>query len=199
MDSKVMRRLSYGLYVLTAKDKDSDNGCIINTAMQVTSGPDRISITVNRQNRTHDMVRASGKFNISMISREASFDLFKTFGFQSGKNVNKFETFKDCDRAANGILYITGQTNGFLSGSVMQEIDLGTHTLFIADVTDGKVLSESPSVTYEYYQKNIKPAPEKKKTGYVCRICGYIYEGEPLPKDFICPWCRHGAADFEKL
>lgn len=202
MNQQAMFKISYGLFVLTAQEKGFDNGCIINTAMQVTSTPNRISITVNKQNKTHDMVRATGVFNISMLSEDADFEIFKHFGFQSGKNVDKFEDYGPKEKSENGLYYITKGTNAYLSGKVVQEVDLGSHTLFIADVTAGEVLSEVPSVTYTYYQEHIKPKPEAPKTGktvWVCKVCGYVYEGEELPADFICPLCKHGAEDFEKV
>ncbi len=202
MNQQAMFKISYGLFVLTAQEKGFDNGCIINTAMQVTSTPNRISITVNKQNKTHDMVRATGVFNISMLSEDADFEIFKHFGFQSGKNVDKFENYGPKEKSENGLYYITKGTNAYLSGKVVQEVDLGSHTLFIADVTAGEVLSEVPSVTYTYYQEHIKPKPEAPKTGktvWVCKVCGYVYEGEELPADFICPLCKHGAEDFEKV
>ena len=201
MNKKAIYNLTYGLFVLTARCGEKDNGCIINTAGQVTSTPNRISITVNKDNFTHDMIMESGKFNISILSEAADFDTFKHFGFQSGKNVDKFEGYSAAKRSENGIYYITEGTNAYISASVEQTIDLGTHTMFVADVTDMEVLKEEPSVTYDFYQSNIKPKQEKteKKKGYICKICGYIYEGDPLPEDFICPICKHGAADFEKL
>ncbi len=200
MNNKAMYKLGYGLYVLTAKD-EKDNGCIINTAIQVTTTPNRISITVNKQNYTHDMIQKTRVFNLSVISEEADFSLFQHFGFQSGRDVDKMKDFENKAQAENGLYYITKGTNAYLSGKVIQSIDLGTHTMFIADVTDGDVLSDTASVTYDYYQKNIKPKPENKPEvkGYRCTICGYIYEGDVLPEDFICPICKHGAADFEKI
>lgn len=203
MDQKAMFKLSYGLFVLTAQEDGFDNGCIINTVMQVTSTPNRISITVNKANKTHDMIKATGLFNASILAENASFDTFRHFGFQSGKNVDKFADYALKERAENGLYYVTAGTNAYLSGKVVQEIDLGTHTQFVADVTAGEILSGVPSVTYAYYQSNIKPKPEapKEKAGktvWVCKICGYVYEGEELPADFVCPLCKHGAADFEK-
>ena len=205
MDKKAMYKLSYGLFVLTAVRGDKVNGCITNTAIQVTSEPNRIAIAVNKANYTHDMVLETGTFNISLISQEASFDLFRHFGFQSGKDVNKFENFTDCAAAANGIPYITKGTNAYICAKVEQSIDLGSHTLFIAAVTDMEVLSDAPSCTYEYYQSNIKPKPEKVgttpegKVVWRCTICGYEYEGDPIPDDFICPLCKHPASDFERI
>lgn len=201
MNQKAMYKLGYGLYVLTAHT-DMDNGCIINTAIQVTTTPNRISVTVNKNNKTHDMIMESGKFNISILSEKADFQLFQHFGFQTGKEVNKFEGYENAKRSENGIYYITEGTNGYISGQVVNQVDLGTHTMFIADVTEGEVLNEESSATYAYYQEHIKPKPEakeEKKSGYRCVICGYIYEGEELPEDFECPICKHGASDFEKI
>lgn len=203
MDKQAMFRFGYGLYVLTTAEGQFDNGCIINTAIQVTSAPNRILIAVNKQNKTHDMIMASRKFNVSMIAENATFELFRHFGFQSGNNVDKFAGYTECARSENGLYYITGQTNAYVSGSVIQTIDMDTHTIFIADVTDAKILSDVPTATYTYYQEHIKPKPEvpkqTTKTTWVCKVCGYVYEGDTLPEDFVCPICKHGAADFEKV
>ena len=204
MNDKTMHKLSYGLFVLTANENGKDNGCIINTAIQLTSNPQRISIAVNKANLTHDMIMNTKRFTASIISEDASFDLFKRFGFQSGKNVDKFAGFTDCKRGYNEVNYITSGTNGFISGWVDQTIDLGTHTLFLALVTDMEILSDVPSATYAYYQNHIKPKPQKPadksgKTIWRCTVCGYEYEGEELPADFICPTCKHPASDFEKI
>ena len=201
MDKKAMYNLSYGLFVLTARQGDKDNGCIINTAGQVTSTPNRISITVNKDNFTHDMIRETGRFNISILSEKADFSLFRHFGFQSGRTVEKFADDSACERSANGLYYITEGTNAYLSATVEQAIDLGTHTLFIAAVEDMEVLEQVPSATYAYYQSAIKPKPAQKqgKTVWRCTVCGYVYEGEELPPDFICPLCKHPASDFEKV
>lgn len=203
MDNKTMYKLTYGLFVLTSCYDGKDSGCIINTAGQVTSEPNRISIAVNKANFTHDLVKKSGKFNISILSEEASFDTFKHFGFQSGRDVDKFDGYSDCKRSANNLYYVTAGTNGYISATVEQEIDLGSHTMFIALVDDMEVLSSVPSTTYSYYQSSIKPKPEKPATGgktvWRCTICGYIYEGEELPADFVCPLCKHPASDFEKV
>lgn len=200
MDPKAMFKLSYGLFVVTAKEGEKDNGCITNTAGQVTSAPNRITLAVNKENYTHDMIRRTGVFNVSILSEKATFELFRHFGFQSGKTVDKFADFQYAERADNGVYYITGGTNAYLSCRVVKTLDLGTHTLFLADVTGGEVLDDAPSATYTYYQSRIKPAPDsQKKKGWRCRICGYIYEGDPLPQDFVCPVCKHGASDFEKI
>ena len=195
-----MFQLSYGLFVLSAKDGQKDNGCIVNTVQQVTTSPNRILVAVNKGNYTHDMIMKTGEFNASILSEDADFEIFKHFGFQSGRDVNKMEGLEDFERAENGIIYLTKGANAYISAKVVQTTDLGSHTLFLADVTDGDVLNDVPSVTYAYYHKNIKPQPqETKKTGWRCKICGYIYEGEELPADFICPICKHGAEDFEKI
>ena len=199
MDDKAIRNLTYGLFVLTAKEGDKDNGCIINTVTQVASNPDRISIAVNKNNYTHDMIKATGEFNVSILSKDTPFETFKHFGFQSGRDVDKTEgiTFS---RSENGLIYLTENANAYLSGKVIEMIDVGSHTLFVADLVDAAVLSDVDSVTYAYYFSNIKPAPQaEKKKGWVCKICGYIYEGEELPPDFICPICKHPASDFERI
>ncbi len=202
MDKKAMYKLTYGLFVLTSESDGKDSGCIINTAGQVTSEPNRISIAVNKANFTHDLVKTSGKFNLSILSEAASFDTFKHFGFQSGREVDKFADYTECKRSENGLYYITAGTNAYISATVEQTIDLGSHTLFIATVDDMEVLSDVPSASYAYYQSEIKPKPEKPaggKTVWRCKICGYVYEGEELPKDYICPLCKHPASDFEKV
>ena len=200
MNQAAMFQLSYGLFVLSAKNGEKDNGCIVNTVQQITTTPNRISIAVNKDNFTHDMIKDTGSFNVSILSEEVTFDIFKHFGFQSGRDVDKLKNFSDYERSSNGIFYLNKYANAFLSASVAETVDLGTHTMFTADVTDGEVLSQVPSVTYAYYHKHIKPQPqETKKTGWRCKICGYIYEGEELPVDFICPICKHGASDFERI
>lgn len=205
MDPKAMYKLTYGLFVLTVNHNGKDNGCIINTAAQVTSNPNRISIAVNKANHTHDMIMENRKFNVSILSQDAKFDLFKRFGFQSGRDVDKFAGFTGYKKALNDVTYITEGTNAYISAWVEQTIDLGTHTLFIAAVTNMEVLSNVPSATYEYYQNNIKPKPETtpvKKEGQTvwrCKVCGYEYVGEELPADYICPICKHPASDFEKV
>lgn len=205
MDKKAMYKLSYGLFVLTAKEADKDNGCIINTAIQAASEPNQLSICVNKQNYTYDMVKRTGEFTVSVLSQNADFELFKHFGFQSGRDVNKFENFTQCSRGTNGIYYITEGTNAYLSVKVKKTEDLGSHTMFIGEITDMEVLSEAPSVTYDYYLNNIKPKPQAVGTAeggqiiWRCTICGYEYVGEELPEDFICPICKHPASDFEKI
>ncbi len=204
MNNKAMYKLTYGLFVLTSSFDGKDSGCIINTAGQVTSEPNRISIAVNKANFTQELVQKSGKFNISILSEAADFELFRHFGFQSGRTVDKFASYTDCSRSANGLYYITRGTNGYLSATVEQSLDLGSHTLFIASVDDMEVLSDAASATYAYYQSSIKPKPASQtaasgKTVWRCTVCGHIYEGEELPSDYICPLCKHPASDFEKV
>ena len=205
MDKKAMYKLSYGLFVLTAQEDGKDNGCIINTVTQVTSDPYQITIAVNKANLTHDMILHTNKFNVSVISQETDFALFQRFGFQSGRTADKFAGFESSVmRTGNELYAVKKGTNAVLSAWVTDSIDLGTHTLFIATVTDMSVLSDAPSCTYDYYQTQIKPKPQKPatpsgKVTWVCKICGYIYEGDPIPADFVCPICKHGADDFEKV
>ena len=202
MDKKAMYRLTYGLFVLTSRLGEKDNGCIINTAGQVTSSPNRISIAVNKENFTHDLIVQSGRFNLSVLSEGAAFSTFQRFGFQSGKTADKFDGYAACHRSENGLYYVTEGTNAYISAAVEQSLDLGSHTLFIASVENMDVLSDAPSATYAYYQAQIKPKPEKPaagKTVWRCTVCGYIYEGEELPADFSCPLCKHPASDFEKV
>ena len=200
VEPNAMFKLSYGLFVLTAKGT-RDNGCIINTVTQITDTPKRISIAVNKANHTHDLIMNSGVFNVSVLTTDATFALFQRFGFQSGREVDKFDGFADVARSENGLYYVTQASNAFISGKVIQTLDYGTHTVFIADVTEAKVLSNAPSLTYAYYFEHVKPKPAalSEQKGWVCKICGYVYEGDELPADFICPLCKHGAEDFERL
>lgn len=201
MNDKALFNLTSGLFLVTAKT-NKDNGCIINTVLQVTASPVRIVIAINNKNYTHDMVKETGIFNISVLSETAPMDLYKRFGYISGRDTNKFSGYSGAAYSDNGCLYLTGYSNAYLSGKVINTVDLGTHTLFIADVTDAQILSYGNPVTYSYYQKNIKPAPEKKtnnKSGFICTICGYIYEKDTLPENFICPVCKHGTEAFKPI
>ncbi len=199
MDPKAMFQLTYGLFVLTARDGEKDNGCIINTAGQVTVTPNRITIAVNKQNYTHDMILKTGVFALSILDQSAPFSLFQQFGFQCGRTVDKLAN-TPVQRTPEGVAYLMQHSSAWIAGKVVQTMDLGTHTLFLADVTDAGVLSGAEPVTYAYYQKAIKPKPQPtNKKGWRCKVCGYIYEGDPLPADFICPICKHGAADFERI
>ena len=200
MDTNALFKIGYGLYVLTAIENGRDNGCIINTVMQVTSDPCQIAIAVNKRNLTCEMIQRTRKFNISTLCEDADFEVFKNFGYQSGRDIDKFQNFFDTKRSPNGILYITKNANAFMSAYVQQEIDLGNHIMFIAQLVEAKLLSDKPTVSYDFYQKNIKPKPQNSaKKGWRCKICGFIYEEEMLPEDYICPICKHGAVDFEKI
>lgn len=191
--------IGYGLYVVTCHDGKKDNGLIVNTVMQLTSTPYRISVTVNKQNYSHDVIKESGKMNVSCLSVDTPFDVFRQFGFCSGRDTDKFAG-KEVVRSENGLVYLPEYANAFLSLKVEQYLDLGTHGMFICDLTEAETLSKAETMTYTYYQNNVKPRPQpEKKKGYVCKICGYIYEGDVLPEDFICPICKHGAADFEPI
>lgn len=195
-----MLNIGYGLYLLTSKD-EKDNGCIINTVNQITDNPKLIAIAVNKLNYTCQMIEKTKEFNLSVLTEETPFSVFKQFGFTSGKNTDKFA---DCDfsnRCENGILALNKYTNTVISAKVVEIKDFDTHKLFVAEVTDDKIISNVPSVTYKYYFENIKPAvkPVQKKVGWVCKICGYVYEGKDIPSDFVCPICKHGVEDFEEL
>ncbi len=202
VDTKAMNKLSYGLFVLSARVGDKDNGCIINTVTQVTTSPNCITVAVNKGNLTRDMIAESGCFAVSVLDVTAPFELFKHFGFQSGRDTDKFAGWEYSARDEAGVLHLTACANAYISAKVVSTVELSTHTLFIAEVTEAGLLSGEESMTYAYYHANVKPkrqpAPEKKK-GYVCKICGYVHEGEELPADIVCPICKHGAADFEPL
>ncbi len=204
LDPTALFTLSYGLYVLTAREGGRDLGCIVNTVTQLTENPTRIAVSVNKQNFTNEVIQRTGLFNVSVLTEAAPMDLFRHFGFQSGRDVDKFAGRTD-PTSENGLRYISGPANALISGKVEQAIDCGTHMLYIALVTEARKLSDAPSMTYAYYFANVKPRPqpkpaqEKPRRGFVCRICGYFYEGDELPPDFICPLCKHGAADFEPV
>ncbi len=202
MNNSALYNINCGLFVLTACEDGKQNGCIINTVMQVTSTPVKISVTVNKSNYTTGIILRTGKFNVSCIDESADFSLFKNFGFASGSDTDKFAEFDGYTQAENGINYITKNTNAYFSATVIDTIDVGTHYIFVAEVNEAEVLSNVPSASYSYYHKNIKPKPEKKqsdKTRWVCKICGYVYEGEELPEGYVCPICNHPASDFEKM
>ena len=201
MDYHAFDKLSYGLYIVSSEAGGKAAGCIVNTLGQVTVSPVQVAVTINKENQTTRTILESGKFSATVLAESASMELIGRFGFQCSRDVDKFADVKGMARATNGVYYLPYSTNAFVSGKVTQEIDLGTHTLFIADVTEARVLSNTPSMTYSFYFANVKPKPSalKKQTGWVCKICGYVYEGEQLPADFICPLCKHGAEDFEKL
>lgn len=194
-------KIGYGLYVVTSNDGKKDNGCIVNAVTQLTNTPNRVAVTINKNNYTHDIVKQTDILNVNCLSVDAPFSVFQTFGFQSGKNVDKFAacTSKQL-RSDNGLIYLSKYINAFLSLHVENYVDMDTHGMFVCTITESRVMSTRATMTYDYYQSNVKPKPQVvEKTGYVCKVCGYIYEGDELPSDFVCPVCKHGAADFEKL
>ena len=203
LSNDAITKIGYGLYVLIAREGDKDNGCICNVVAQLTSSPMQMTICVNKKNLTHDMILRTGRFNVCCLTEHTPMKVIQHFGFQSGRDVNKFE---GCDvemRSSNGLLYLPKYVNAYLSGQVNYAKDLGTHTLFIADITEAVHLSDDPSLTYAYYQEHIKPKPaaapaaEGGKKKWVCEVCGYVYEGDELPADYVCPWCKHPASDFK--
>lgn len=198
-DLTALFKIGYGLYVVTSNDGKKDNGLIVNTVTQVTDTPNRVAVTINKQNYSHHVIKQTGIMNVNCLSTAAPFKVFETFGFQSGRTVDKFA---DCTplRSDNGLVFLPRYINAFMSLKVEQYVDFGTHGMFICSITEARVISNAETMTYTYYQNNVKPKPQTKgKKGFVCKICGYIYEGDVLPDDFICPLCKHGAADFEPI
>ena len=197
IDPKVLFNIGYGLYVVTSNDGEKDNGLIVNTVCQITNEPLCVAVAINKQNYSHDTIKKSGIMNVCPLSEGAPFKVFETFGMQSGRNVNKF---KDCSplRSENGLVYLPRYINSFFSLKVQDYIDMGTHGLFICTVAETQSLSDEKTMTYTYYQENVKPKPNAKK-GFVCTICGYVHEEEALPEDFVCPLCLHPASDFKPL
>ena len=199
VDNTALFNIGYGLYVVTSNDGTKDNGFVCNTVCQVTNTPNRVAVTINKQNYSHDTIKATGKMNVNCLSTEAPFKVFEVFGFQSGRDVNKFEGCTPL-RTENGLVCLPKYVNAVISLEVEQYIDLDTHGMFISAVTEAQNLSKVETMTYTYYQSNVKPKPQPaKKKGWVCKICGYVYEGDPLPSEFICPLCKHPASDFEPL
>ncbi|MBQ3550238.1 MAG: flavin reductase [Clostridia bacterium] len=198
-DMTALFKIGYGLYVVTSNDGKKDNGLIVNTVTQVTNTPNRIAVTINKDNYSHHVIKQTGKMNINCLTVDAPFKVFEQFGFKSGRNVDKFA---DCEplRSDNGLIVLPRYTNAFMSLKVEQYVDLDTHGMFICSVDEARVISDRETMTYSYYFENVKPKPQTEgKKGYVCKICGYVYEGETLPEDFICPLCKHGASDFEEI
>lgn len=198
-DLSALFKIGYGLYVVTANDGKRDNGLIVNTVTQVTNTPNRIAVTINKENYSHHVIKQTGIMNVNCLSTDAPFSIFERFGFQSGRNTDKFADFETL-RSDNGLAFLPRYINALMSLKVEQYVDLDTHGMFICSVTESRVLSDKDTMTYTYYQENVKPKPETEgKKGYVCKVCGYIYEGDVLPEDFICPLCKHGASDFEEI
>ena len=198
-DMSALFRIGYGLYVVTSNDGKHDNGLIVNTVTQVSDNPNRIAVNINKANYSYHVIKRTGIMNVNCLSTEAPFKVFEQFGFRSGRNVNKFEGCTPA-RADNGLVILPHYINAAFSLKVEDYVDLGSHGMFICSVTEARVMSDKPTMTYDYYHKNVKPKPETAgKKGYVCKVCGYVYEGEELPADYICPLCKHGAADFEPI
>ncbi len=197
-DLSALFKIGYGLYVITSNDGKRDNGIIVNTVSQVTNIPNKIAVTINKEAYSHHIIKQTGIMNLNCLSVEAPFSVFENFGFKSGRNCDKFKNF-DYLRSDNGLAFLQRYINSFISLKVEQYVDLDTHGMFICSITEARVISDTDSMTYTYYHQNVKPKPETDKKGYVCKICGYVYEGEPLPDDFICPLCKHSAVDFEKI
>ena len=198
-DMTALFRIGYGLYVVTSNDGIKDNGLIVNTVTQVTNTPNRVAVTINKENYSHHIIKQTGKMNINCLTVDAPFSVFEKFGFVSGRNVNKFEGCEPL-RSDNGLIFLPRYINAFLSLKVEQYVDLDTHGMFICAVTEARVISDRETMTYTYYQDNVKPKPEVEgKKGFVCKVCGYVYEGDTLPDDIVCPLCKHGAADFEPI
>ena len=218
LNENALFQIGYGLYLVAANENGKDNACIVNTVMQVTQNPIRLLVSVSNQNLTHDMIKNTGKLTVSVLTEKTPFAVYSHFGYQSGKKVDKFDDFEDVTRCANGCFRLNRNSSAYFCGTVSESFTLDTHTMFLVEVTDADIVSMQTPVTYDYYQKYVKqpykPAAKKsevkdgetekganetKENSYVCKICGYVYEGESLPEDYICPICKHGAADFEKL
>ncbi len=199
-DLTALFRIGYGLYVVTSQDENGrDNGLIVNTVSQVTSSPNRVAVCINKDNYSHHVIKQTGKMNVNCLSVEAPFSVFECYGFRSGRNVDKFEGV-DVLRSDNGLVFLPKYINAFMSLKVESYVDLDTHGMFICTVTEARVLSKADTMTYTYYQNNVKPKPQTEgKRGWVCKVCGYVYEGDELPEDFVCPLCKHGVADFEPI
>ena len=197
-DLKALFNIGYGLYVVTSNDGKKDNGLIVNTVTQLTSSPNRVAVCINKQNYSHHVIKQTGIMNVNCLSTEAPFSVFENFGFQSGRNVDKFVDYEKL-HSDNGLVFLNKYINSFMSLKVEDYIDLDTHGMFICSITEARVVSDKETMTYTYYQNNVKPKPQTEgKKGWVCKVCGYIHEGD-LPEDFICPLCKHGVADFEPI
>ena len=198
LDPKALFKIGYGLYVVTSNDGKKDNALIVNTVSQLTDTPLRVAVNISKLNYSHDIIKKSGVLNVNCLNNEAPFSVFQSYGFRSGKDVNKFEG-EEVMRSENGLVVLQNYINAFISLKVDSYVDLDTHGMFICSVTESKIINNVETMTYNYYQANVKPKPETKKKGYVCKVCGYVYEGDELPEDIVCPLCKHGAADFEPI
>lgn len=198
VDTNALFKIGYGLYVITSKEEDKHNGLIVNTVMQVTNTPNRVAVAVNKTNYSHDIIKNSGIMNVNVLNTKAPFSVFERFGFKSGRDTDKFENLS-FDTSSNGLAVLKDNVNAFLSLKVENYIDVDTHGMFICTLDEAQILNNIETMTYDYYQNNVKPKKQAKKKGYICKICGYVYEGEELPSDFICPLCKHPASDFEPI
>jgi flavin reductase (DIM6/NTAB) family NADH-FMN oxidoreductase RutF len=199
IDKTALFKIGYGLYAVTCNDGAKDNALIVNTVMQITDTPARISVTINKNNYSHDVIMKTKKMNVCCLSEKTPFEIFEKLGFHSGRDTDKL---KDVDhwQASNGLALLSCEyTNAFMLLNVTDTIDFGTHTMFVCEIEESMTCTDEPTMTYAYYHANVKPKPNQKKKGYVCKICGYVHEGETLPDDFICPWCKHGADFFEPI
>jgi len=199
LDPTALFKIGYGLYVVTSNDGKKDNGLIVNTVVQLTSNPVKVSVTINKSNYSHDVIKQSGIMNVNCLSTEAPFKVFEAFGFKSGRDTDKFA---DCTpaRSSNGLVVLPRYINSYMSLAVDEYIDFGTHGMFVCSVTESEVISDVETMSYSYYHKNVKPKPKtENKKGYICKICGYIHDEPELPADFECPICKHGAEDFEPI
>lgn len=199
VDKTALFRIGYGLYVVSVNDGTKDTGCIVNSVCQVADNPLRVSVCINKANYTNEVVNKTGVLNVNCLSVEAPFDVFRQFGFQSGRTADKFKDYADAPRSANGLIVLPQYINAFMSLRVVKTIDLGSHDMFLCEVTEAKAVSSLDTMTYTFYQQNVKPKPQPKKAGWVCKVCGYVYEGDELPADYICPTCKHDASVFEKV
>ena len=199
IDPTALFKIGYGLYVVTCNNGTKHNGQIVNTVSQVANNPDRVAVNINKANYSAEVIKKTGVMNVCTLNEQAPFQIFKHFGFQSGRDVDKFADYEHFDVASNGVAYLTKYANAYISLKVFDVVDMGSHWMFLCNITESVVLNNIETMTYSFYQKNVKPKPEEKKTGWVCDVCGYVYEGEELPEDFICPLCKHPASDFSKL
>lgn len=198
-DLTALFKIGYGLYVVTSNDGAKDNGLIVNTVTQLTDNPNRVAVNINKANYSHHVIKQTGIMNVNCLSVEAPFSVFETFGFQSGRTADKFANCRPL-RSDNGLVFLPKYINAFMSLKVEQYVDLDTHGMFICTVTEARVMSDKETMTYTYYHNNVKPKPQTEgKTGFVCKVCGFVYEGDTLPDDYICPLCKHGIADFEPI
>lgn len=198
IDTKAFHSIGYGLYVITLNDGKKDNAFICNTVAQVANDPNTIAVSINKANYSHDVIKETGIMNVNCLTVNTPFFVFEAYGFRSGRDVDKFENIVSL-RSENGLIYLRNYINSYMSLKVEQYIDLKSHGMFICSVTEAKVINRDETMSYSFYHANVKPKPEAKKKGYICKICGYVHEGDELPEDFICPICKHPASDFEPL